>query len=127
MLNQHWPKLSRARGFTLLELLITVGVIAILAAMLLPGLSRAKTSARLAVCKSNLRQIGIGLNLYVNDFRAYPLDSDTDNGNGIFIYDEQVWSSILLPYCGGPGTPMDPKLGRIGGTSEIQFCPADRF
>ena len=50
-----------------------IAVIAVMAAMLLPALTKAKQSGQLAACKSNLRQWGIGLNLYVHDYAAYPL------------------------------------------------------
>src|SRR6187431_1202908 len=63
-----WAK----RGFTLIELLVVAGVIAILASLLLPTLSRAKNAARNTQCQSNLRQWGLALLLYVDDFRAYP-------------------------------------------------------
>lgn len=62
----------RRGGFTLIELLVVIAVIAILAALLLPALARGKAAAHSAVCKSNLRQIGIGLNLYLDDHEYYP-------------------------------------------------------
>ncbi len=80
-------------GFTLIELLVVIAIIAILAALLLPVLSRARAAADTVVCKNNLHQIDIGLQLYVEDYKAYPL---------FFIpsqYEPQLtWMDFIAPY-----------------------------
>jgi prepilin-type processing-associated H-X9-DG protein len=60
------------RGFTFVELLVVASTVAILASLLLPALARSKESARAVGCRSNLRQLGIALNLYSSEYHHYP-------------------------------------------------------
>jgi prepilin-type processing-associated H-X9-DG protein/prepilin-type N-terminal cleavage/methylation domain-containing protein len=89
---------NATRGFTLVELLVVIGVIALLAALLLPVLTGAKASARSAACKSNLRQLGIALISFSHDNEHYPSDAYRDTSISPFI--TYGWPAYLLPYVG---------------------------
>lgn len=78
-------RISKAGAFTLLELLVTITVIAILAALLLPALSRSKAAGQGAKCASNVRQLIQGWSMYGNDSNGQlPSNADGQDGMGVF-------------------------------------------
>jgi len=74
-------RLQGGEGFTLIELLVVIAIIAILAGMLLPTLGRAKESGRGAVCKNNMRQLGLGMLMYAEDNREHYAWAGEGDGN----------------------------------------------
>jgi type II secretory pathway pseudopilin PulG len=66
---------TRTDGFTLIDLAVTIGVMAVIIALLLPAVQRAREAARRLQCKNNLRQLGLGLHLYHDAHRGFPAGS----------------------------------------------------
>jgi len=110
-----------SNAFTLIELLVVIAILAILASLLLPALSRAKSAADSAICKSNLRQWGVGLRMHVDDFGVYPLALGAADPAAPSLW----WYNQLAPYFGTPrfdswrGNPPSPEAA----PKRIQACP----
>ena len=86
------PSKTRA-AFTLIELLVVIAIIAILAAILFPVFARARENARRSSCQSNLKQIGLGVLQYVQDYdEKYP--PSVSNGSTPFV----SWPVLVQPY-----------------------------
>ena len=106
-------------GFTLMEMLVVVAILALLAALIMTGLAAAKISAKRAVCQSNLNQLGLALALYVSEFHANP----------------GTWPGVLFPGRRPDTNPPSPEtytwdgrlapyLGRVKG---VMYCPSHVF
>ncbi|MBU0610327.1 MAG: DUF1559 domain-containing protein [Armatimonadetes bacterium] len=91
----------RRTGFTLIELLVVIAIIAILAAILFPVFARAREKARQSACLSNMKQIGLAMMSYAQDYDEqlslswYDADGSTDGTNGV----DYTWRSAVLPYA----------------------------
>jgi len=88
----------KRKAFTLIELLVVIAIIAILASILFPVFARARENARKAACQSNLKQIGLGVMMYAQDYdETYPIASLTYTGGAIwqvldpYVKNDQVW------------------------------------
>ena len=97
------------RAFTLIELLVVIAIIALLAGLLLPTLGRTKESGKAAACLSNLHQVGISLQLYVQD----------NNNRLPFMYDKSLTTTNAYP-------PPDIVLSNYLGNLKVLRCPSDR-
>ena len=131
----------KRNAFTLIELLVTIAIIAILAAILFPVFARARENARRASCMSNLKQIGLGIMQYTQDYdERYPpafvwdsssgkptaLDTDSSHPSGYFTINNastqghyQSWMDIIFPYVKSVQIFVCPSVSDIGAPPAI--------
>ena len=102
---KNFPK--RQNAFTLIELLVVIAIIALLAAILFPVFARVRENARRSSCQSNLKQLGLGILQYTQDYdETYP-PAEVSPGAGLT---EPTWDTVIQPYT---------------KSSQILICPSD--
>src|SRR5690606_30190470 len=111
------------RGFTLIELLVVIAIISILSAILFPVFARARENARRASCISNMKQIGLGWNMYIQDYDenmvtyAYP---SFPGGTHVWQYG---WQAALFPYIKSAQVFICPSASKISTSVSVSCDP----
>jgi prepilin-type N-terminal cleavage/methylation domain-containing protein len=122
--------MSRRTGFTLVEVLVVVAIIAVLIGILAPGLARARGVAREARCLSNQKQIGTGWASFFTNHRYFPGNPRESTGAGIQMFD---WAGVDFIVGDpdprfSPNRPLNPYIGSSlneQARAEVFQCPDD--
>jgi prepilin-type N-terminal cleavage/methylation domain-containing protein/prepilin-type processing-associated H-X9-DG protein len=137
MNNSGVPRISR-RAFTLVELLVVIGIIAVMISILLPTLSRARQSANSTACLSNLRQLATAAQMHATEHKGYMQTTSDDKpakradpqrqrwtyipaSPEPFVAD---WATALLPYL---GANKNQEVNANSEQSKVFNCPSDKW
>lgn len=129
----HPNRYATHRAFTLVELLVVISIIALLIAILLPSLRRAREQSKLAVCGHNLREIGLAIHMYANENEnALPVGPPAPPppvGDFCFACDNtatnQVWTGPTDPFAPSNLTGLGVLLESTISDAKVFFCPSD--
>jgi prepilin-type N-terminal cleavage/methylation domain-containing protein/prepilin-type processing-associated H-X9-DG protein len=123
------------RGFTLVELLVVIGIIALLISMLLPALQQARRQANTVKCASSLRQVGLAMALYAGEFKGklpvavhdagnwrLPLGDITGDG-AVNANDHRRWYDLIAPYVNKAQLGKYSDIVKLRESSIIWGCP----
>lgn len=119
-LLQSFQRARQQAAFTLVELLVVIGIIALLVSILLPALNKARKAGEAVVCLANLNQLGKASMMYVNDYKVLVPSLGTMTG--------ETWDTKLAPYLGIKLVkhPTDPNMITPAGTYiKTLECPSD--
>jgi len=116
---------SRSLGFTLVELLVVVAIVSLLAALILPGLRKAKEAAKRTICASNLHQFGLAITMYLNDNQGwfFPYFEDLEGG--------RLWYFGFEPDFGSGKAEGERELDKTRArlypylsANSVEICPS---
>lgn len=117
-------RFARARAFTLVELLVVIGIIALLISILLPALNKARRAANMVACSSNLRQIGMGFMQYAQYNRGnWPMLYLPGEIKGQWTFDGPGLEMMLAPYTGVQAGPPKADFINYYVGGKIWICP----
>ncbi|MEM6313034.1 MAG: DUF1559 domain-containing protein [Planctomycetota bacterium] len=132
MFRPTHPRRSTRRGFTLVELLVVIGIIALLISILLPSLQSARRSAQEVACLSNMRQLTLAAQMYSNEYDGAMIAINF-GFHPTNLQPNEDWTNTLTPYLGKEGAeqwiawgnPASTNAAEFNEEVEIFICPTE--